>query len=58
MKAWLLKDFGLDNLVQGETETPAPQAGELLVKVGAYHSISGTRPSLTASMNRTGCPSR
>ncbi|KKA09844.1 alcohol dehydrogenase [Pseudomonas ogarae] len=35
MKAWLLKDFGLDNLVQGETETPVPQAGELLVKVGA-----------------------
>ena len=35
MKAWLLKDFGLDNLVQGEVETPVPQAGELLVKVGA-----------------------
>lgn len=35
MKAWLLKDFGLENLVQGETETPVPQAGELLVKVGA-----------------------
>jgi NADPH:quinone reductase-like Zn-dependent oxidoreductase len=35
MKAWLLKDFGLDNLVQGEAETPVPKAGELLVKVGA-----------------------
>lgn len=35
MKAWLLKDFGLDNLVQGETETSVPHAGELLVKVGA-----------------------
>lgn len=35
MKAWLLKDFGLNNLMQGEAETPAPKAGELLVKVGA-----------------------
>jgi len=35
MKAWLLKDFGLDNLVLDETHTPEPKAGELLVKVGA-----------------------
>ena len=35
MKAWLLKDFGLDNLQMGETPTPQPRAGELLVKVGA-----------------------
>lgn len=35
MKAWLLKDFGLNNLQQGETETPTPKAGELLVKIGA-----------------------
>jgi NADPH:quinone reductase-like Zn-dependent oxidoreductase len=35
MKAWLLKDFGLDNLQRGEVPTPVPQAGELLVKVGA-----------------------
>ncbi|WP_454731666.1 MULTISPECIES: zinc-dependent alcohol dehydrogenase family protein [Cupriavidus] len=35
MKAWQLKDFGLNNLVLGETETPRPKAGELLVKVGA-----------------------
>ncbi len=35
MKAWLLKDFGLDNLELGEVPTPQPQAGELLVKVGA-----------------------
>ena len=35
MKAWLLKDFGLANLVMGEAETPDPKAGELLVKVGA-----------------------
>ncbi|WDU65645.1 NAD(P)-dependent alcohol dehydrogenase [Pseudomonas poae] len=35
MKAWLLQDFGLDNLVQAEVETPVPKAGELLVKVGA-----------------------
>ena len=35
MKAWLLKDFGLSNLQQGEVPTPVPQAGELLVKVGA-----------------------
>jgi len=32
MKAWLLKDFGLDNLQLGETQTPQPKAGELLVK--------------------------
>jgi hypothetical protein len=32
MKAWLLKDFGLDNLVFDEAPTPSPQAGELLVK--------------------------
>jgi NADPH:quinone reductase-like Zn-dependent oxidoreductase len=35
MKAWLLHDFGLDNLQQGEVQTPTPQAGELLIKVGA-----------------------
>lgn len=35
MKAWLLKDFGLHNLELGETPTPQPAPGELLVKVGA-----------------------
>ena len=35
MKAWLLKDFGLDNLELGDVPTPAPLPGELLVKVGA-----------------------
>jgi NADPH:quinone reductase-like Zn-dependent oxidoreductase len=35
MKAWLLKDFGLNNLHLEEVPTPVPQAGELLVKVGA-----------------------
>lgn len=35
MKAWLLKDFGLDNLEMGDVPTPQPKAGELLVKVGA-----------------------
>lgn len=35
MKAWLLQDFGLDNLVLAEAATPEPKAGELLVKVGA-----------------------
>lgn len=35
MKAWLLKDFGLDNLQLGEVERPTPKEGELLVKVGA-----------------------
>ncbi len=35
MKAWLLKDFGLNNLVAGEAATPAPKAGELLIKVSA-----------------------
>lgn len=35
MKAWLLKDFGLDNLQLEEVTTPQPKAGELLVKVGA-----------------------
>jgi NADPH:quinone reductase-like Zn-dependent oxidoreductase len=35
MKAWLLEDFGLNNLKLGEVPTPAPQPGELLIKVGA-----------------------
>jgi NADPH:quinone reductase-like Zn-dependent oxidoreductase len=35
MKAWLLKDFGLENLHLEETATPQPKAGELLIKVGA-----------------------
>ncbi|WPU21919.1 NAD(P)-dependent alcohol dehydrogenase [Cedecea neteri] len=35
MKAWLLKDFGLENLQLAEVETPKPGIGELLVKVGA-----------------------
>lgn len=35
MKAWLLKDFGLDNLELGETPAPKPGRGDLLVKVGA-----------------------
>lgn len=35
MKAWLLKDFGLKNLHLEDVPTPVPQAGELLVKVGA-----------------------
>lgn len=35
MKAWLLNDFGLDNLVFRDTPTSEPKAGELLVKVGA-----------------------
>jgi len=35
MKAWLLKDFGLENLQPEEVPTPQPGPGELLVKVGA-----------------------
>lgn len=35
MRAWLLEDFGLDNLVLGQAPTPTPKAGELLVRVGA-----------------------
>jgi NADPH:quinone reductase-like Zn-dependent oxidoreductase len=35
MKAWLLEDFGLQNLQPREVTTPVPQPGELLVKVGA-----------------------
>jgi len=35
MKAWLLKDFGLENLQLDEVATPTPGPGELLVKVGA-----------------------
>lgn len=35
MQAWLLKDFGLNNLERGEVPTPVPQPGELLIKVGA-----------------------
>lgn len=35
MKAWLLKDFGLNNLHLEDVPTPIPQPGELLVKVKA-----------------------
>ncbi|MGE1563877.1 zinc-dependent alcohol dehydrogenase family protein [Pantoea septica] len=35
MKAWLLKDFGLENLKLEDVDTPTPGPGELLVKVGA-----------------------
>lgn len=35
MKAWLLKDFGLENLELGEVPTPTPSSGELLIKVRA-----------------------
>jgi NADPH:quinone reductase-like Zn-dependent oxidoreductase len=35
MKAWLLEDFGLDNLKLGETQTPTPKENEVLIKVSA-----------------------
>jgi NADPH:quinone reductase and related Zn-dependent oxidoreductases len=35
MKAWLLNDFGLENLQLADVDTPTPGPGELLVKVGA-----------------------
>ncbi len=35
MKAWLLSGFGLANLQLGETRTPAPKEGEVLIKVAA-----------------------
>lgn len=35
MKAWLLKDFGLDNLQLEEVPTPTPKTGELLLKIEA-----------------------
>ena len=35
MKAWLLNGFGLKNLQIGETPTPAPKKGEVLIKVSA-----------------------
>lgn len=35
MKAWLLKDFGLHNLVLGEAPLPTPGPGEILIRVGA-----------------------
>lgn len=35
MKAWRLKDFGLENLLLEDMPTPEPKAGELLIKVGA-----------------------
>lgn len=35
MKAWLLKDFGLQNLHLEEVPMPVAKPGELLVKVGA-----------------------
>lgn len=35
MKAWLLKDFGMENLQLEGIPTPEPKTGELLIKVGA-----------------------
>jgi NADPH:quinone reductase-like Zn-dependent oxidoreductase len=35
MKAWLLKDFGLDNLQLGEASTPIPKENEILIRVSA-----------------------
>ena len=35
MKAWLLNDFGLDNLQPGEAAMPAPQKNEILIKLSA-----------------------
>ena len=35
MKAWLLSGFGLKNLQLGETQTPIPKKGEVLIKVSA-----------------------
>lgn len=35
MRAWQLKDFGLENLRLEETPTPEPGPGEILVKVSA-----------------------
>lgn len=35
MNAWLLKDFGLDNLQLGEVPTPTPKEDEVLIKVSA-----------------------
>ncbi len=35
MKAWLLDNFGLDNLRLGELPTPTPKDDEVLIKVSA-----------------------
>jgi NADPH:quinone reductase-like Zn-dependent oxidoreductase len=35
MKAWLLDNFGLDNLRLGEAQTPTPKDNEVLIKVSA-----------------------
>jgi NADPH:quinone reductase-like Zn-dependent oxidoreductase len=35
MKAWLLNDFGLDNLQLGQVPTPSPKENEILIKVAA-----------------------
>ena len=35
MKAWLLKDFGLDNLQLDEVPTPVPKQSEVLIRVSA-----------------------
>lgn len=35
MKAWLLDDFGLDNLRRGDAQTPTPKENEVLIKVSA-----------------------
>ncbi len=35
MRAWLLDDFGLDNLRPGEAQIPTPKENEVLIKVSA-----------------------
>lgn len=40
MKAWLLKDFGLNNLELGEVPTPVPLAGELVRRLPTSQPIA------------------
>jgi NADPH:quinone reductase-like Zn-dependent oxidoreductase len=58
MEAWLLNDFGLDNLLQGQAPTPEPKAGELLVKVGAVSLNFRDKAIVDGIYERTKCPSR
>jgi NADPH:quinone reductase-like Zn-dependent oxidoreductase len=36
MKAWLLKNFGLQNLQMGEVPTPTPKDSEILIRVNPH----------------------
>lgn len=51
MKAWLLDNFGLDNLRLGEVPTPTPKDDEVLIRISAVSLTSAIRLSWTGYTN-------